>query len=382
MKGIKTAILVIVILLAGLGIGLLMPWHLQVVPDRSHAQKPADSKTAPTIKPNPTVQQLEDTFAKIAENIEPAVVNISTSRTLRYRDPFYEFFYGPGQGQQYEQSSLGSGFVVRSDGYIMTNNHVVAQADQISVRVTDPDNGMDTEYEASIVGTDPETDLAIIKIKPKKPLPAAPLGDSESVRVGDFTMAVGSPFGLANSVTTGIISAKARSLAGHSPYYDYLQTDAAINPGNSGGPLINLRGQVIGVNTAIISRSGGYMGIGFAIPINLARDVMEDIIRTGHSRRGYLGVTIQEMNDKLAKSLGLNSAAGVLVTGVVRGGPASDAGLRRGDVIIAVDSTKVNAPAELQRAIGLHAPGDTVTITAMRGGQAKTFKIKLIERPS
>jgi len=411
----KRILAVVLILLIGVAAGLAISTQtdyfdkldIPFVKAEASALEFSNNRTAPTIEPNEAYKNLQNTYAQIARNIKPCVVNISTTRVVKYSNPFFDspfedFFYDDeffnrffgepfhqrrrGQQQQperkMEQHSLGSGFVIHSDGYILTNNHVVAQADEIIVKLQTED-GDEKEYKADLVGTDPETDLAVIKIDPgSKSLLAAPLGDSEETVVGDLVVAVGNPFGLEYTVTTGIISAKSRSLPGHSPYYDFLQTDAAINPGNSGGPLINIRGEVIGINTAIYSRSGGYQGIGFAIPINLAKEIVEDLIEKGKSTRGYLGVYIQELDEKLAKAYGLDSTQGVLIADVQEGLPADKAGLKQGDVIVEVDGKKIEKTSQLQRVVGAIDPGTTVEVVVIREGKRKTFDVKLGERPT
>jgi serine protease Do len=320
----------------------------------------------------PAVTALPD-FATLAERLSPVVVNISTRAqrkeqpdTPRFRGPGqpgqpgpqwpfgendprdfsepFERFFGPGprqRQQQQPQRSLGSGFVIDPAGYILTNNHVVENAEEIVVRL---DN--EQEHKATLVGKDPKTDLALLKIEGVSGLTAVPLGDSDTLRVGEWVMAIGNPFGLDHSVTSGIVSAKGRFI-GAGNYDDYIQTDAAINPGNSGGPLLNLRGEVVGINSAIFSRTGGNIGIGFAIPVNLAKELVPQLRDKGKVTRGWLGVLIQKVTPEIAESLGLEQARGALVADVVASGPAAAAGVKVGDVIIEFDGHPVNESNEL-----------------------------------
>jgi serine protease Do len=319
-------------------------------------------------------------FSSVADKVKESVVNISTVTIIRQgaggvydpfsNDEFFERFFGVPQGT-FKSRSLGTGFVVSKDGYIITNNHVVDRADEITVKLYNQ-----KEYKAKIVGRDKDTDLAIIKINAGNLRPAA-LGDSDVIRVGDWVIAVGSPFGLEQTVTQGIISAKGR-IIGAGPYDDFLQTDAAINPGNSGGPLVNLDGEVIGINSAISTNSGGYQGVGFAIPINMAKKVYSDLMQKGKVVRGWLGVSIQELTPELAKHFRVES--GVLISQVFRGGPAEKAGMRQGDVVTALDGKKVEKYRELQSLVASTPVGQVSDITVVRDGQEKNLKITLGER--
>ena len=326
-------------------------------------------------------------IADLAEKAGPAVVNVFTEtapkQTQRqprmqiprgtpfddFFDQFDQFF---NQQPQRRSRSLGSGFLISADGYILTNNHVVEKADKISVKLQ---NGEKT-IQAKVIGTDPETDLALIKIDNGKSLPFLKLGDSAKMRVGDWVVAIGNPFGLAHTVTAGIISAKGR-IIGAGPYDDFIQTDASINPGNSGGPLINLEGEVIGINTAIVA-SG--QGIGFAVPSNIAKEVVEQLKNKGKVRRGMMGVTIQPVDDNTAKALGLSAAKGALVSQVGPGSPAEKAGLAAGDVITEVNGKAVTDAHDLTTRIGAMPPGESVNVTYVRKGQSKTAKVTLVER--
>jgi serine protease Do len=326
------------------------------------------------------VQYIPASFKDLAGKVRPSVVNISTVSTIKtsgdplydqfFSDDFYQRFFGTPK-QQMKRQSLGSGFIVSPDGYILTNNHVVDKADEITVKLYNQ-----KEYKAKVIGTDRDTDLAVIKINAENLQPIL-MGDSDKIDVGDWVLAVGSPFGLEQTVTQGIISAKGR-IIGAGPYDDFLQTDAAINPGNSGGPLINMSGEVIGINTAISSTSGGYEGVGFAMPINIAKKTYSDIISSGRVIRGWLGVVIQEMTPELAKHF--RAKEGVLVSQVYAGSPAEAGGIKRGDVIVSIDSKPVTKYRELQSIVAGEAVGKTVEIKVIRDAQEKTFNVKIAER--
>ena len=304
-----------------------------------------------------TSAQLPD-FVSLAKKMRPIVVNISTTQISDVRgqqefgspfgeeDPFNDFwkrfFGGPLPRGRQRQQSLGSGFIIDADGSILTNNHVVENAQKIVVKLL----GDDQEYEAKVIGRDPKTDIAIIKINTKANLPTANFGDSDKLEVGEWVVAIGNPFGLDSTVTSGIVSAKGRHI-GQGPYDNFIQTDASINPGNSGGPLINLRGEVIGINTAIFSRTGGNMGIGFAIPVNLAKELLPQLKGKGKVTRGYLGVLIQKVTPEIAESLGMERGYGALVANVSKDGPAEKAGVKVGDVIVEFDGKEVKDSGDL-----------------------------------
>ncbi|MBB4287494.1 serine protease Do [Roseospira goensis] len=343
------------------------------------AAAPAQSRPAP------------ESFADMAERLLPSVVNISTTQTVDpergpsvpnfpegspFRDFFDEFFDrhgGPPMPGPRRATSLGSGFIIEESGYIVTNTHVIADADEVTVTLSD-----DTALKAEIVGRDPKTDIALLKVEPDRALPAVPWGDSDASRVGDWVVAIGNPFGLGGSVTAGIISARARNInAG--PYDNFIQTDASINRGNSGGPLLNLDGQVIGINTAIFSPSGGSVGIGFAVPANLAKQVISDLKEYGRTRRGWLGVRIQTVTPEIAESLGLDDASGALVASVNDGGPAKEAGLRAGDVILRFNDRDIAEMRELPRIVAETAVGASVPVKVWRNGEAQTFDVELGE---
>ncbi len=328
---------------------------------------------------------IPSSFSEIAEKAGPSVVNISTVKIeKRQTDPYYdrffndpflqEFFGVPPQGNQerpIQRRSLGSGFIVSEDGYILTNNHVVGGADEITVKLFN-----EKEYKAKLIGVDKETDIAVIKIEAKG-LNAVKLGDSDAIKVGDWVVAIGSPFGLEKTVTQGIISAKGRVI-GAGAYDDFLQTDAAINPGNSGGPLVGLDGNVIGINTAISSASGGYDGVGFAIPSNMAKKIYEDLVHGGKVIRGWLGVGIQELTPELAKHFKVKE--GVLISQVFKSSPAEKGGMKSGDVVINFDGKKVGKYRELQSLVANTQVGKTVNVRVSRNGAEKDLKIKIFDR--
>jgi serine protease Do len=329
--------------------------------------------------------KLSDSLAEIAKAVKPSVVNISTTSTETrqespFNDPFFRRFFGDQFGgnapeRQFKSSALGSGVIVTPDGYILTNNHMVENADTIKVILQDG-----RKFDGRVIGTDPKTDLAVVKIDASG-LVAAVIGDSSILKVGDIVIAIGNPFALNETVTMGIVSAVGRSHVGIAEYEDFIQTDAAINPGNSGGALVNTKGELVGINTAIFSTSGGYMGIGFAIPSAMARSVMDSIIRHGRVIRGWLGVTVQDLTPELAKHFDLEGKKGSLVTDVVKGGPADSAGLRRGDLVTEIGGKRVEDSTELRNAVSQSAPGTSLKITVIRGNDEKTLKVKLGELP-
>jgi serine protease Do len=324
-------------------------------------------------------------FADLAEKLTPAVVNISTSQTVEERrsrgpgqppfDRFFEEFFsqrrggGGGNAPSQKVSSLGSGFVVSPSGIIITNNHVIEEADEITVTFSDG-----SKLDAELIGRDPKTDLALLKVSPKKSLPFVPLGDSDKARVGDWVIAIGNPFGLGGSLSAGVISAINRDInAG--PYDSFIQTDAAINRGNSGGPLFNMKGEVIGVNSAIISPSGGSVGIGFSIPSNLAKTVTAQLQNFGETRRGWLGVRIQQVTDELAEGLLLGKARGALVSEISPDGPAEKGGVKVGDVIVKFDGKPVPTMRDLPRIVAETKIDKPVQVEVIRRGKARMMKI-------
>jgi serine protease Do len=334
----------------------------------------------------------QQNFVPIVRAVTPTVVNVSTTRAPRaneetatspLQDPFFREFFGEeflkrfGQPERRgPQRGLGSGVIVSSDGYIVTNNHVIAGADEVKVLLNDR-----REFTAKVIGADPPTDIAVLKIDATG-LPALPWGDSNQLAVGEYVLAVGNPFALNSTVTMGIVSAVGRANVGIADYEDFIQTDAAINPGNSGGALVNTRGQLVGINTAIFSQSGGYMGIGFAVPSHMARTVMESLIKTGKVTRGFLGVTVQEITQELAKQLGLAQARGALVSDVSVNSPAAAAGIRTGDVIVSFSGRTVDGPAELRNFAAQTPPGQTVNLELIRGKERVTVPVKVAEQPT
>jgi serine protease Do len=324
-----------------------------------------------------------DSFADLAAKLLPTVVNISTSQTLKAPPPsampqlppgspledLFKNFLGPKQGQPRHVTSLGSGFIIDPSGFIVTNNHVIEDSDQITVSLQDG-----TQLPAKIVGRDVKTDLALLKVTPKKPLPASHFGDSDKARIGDWVIAIGDPFGIGSTVTAGIVSARNRNInAG--PYDDFIQTDAPINKGNSGGPLFDVDGNVIGINSQIFTPSGGSVGIGFAIPSNLAREVTGQLRQFGTARRGWIGVRIQQVTAELAEGLGLPSTQGALVAGVTAGGPAAKAGLANGDLITSFDGKPVPDDRALPRIVADTPIGKTVNMDVLRKGKKQTLRI-------
>lgn len=312
-----------------------------------------------------------------AQKAMPAVVSINTSkevRSPRSNDPWFQFFFGDIGPQQ--QTGLGSGVIVSPDGYILTNNHVVEGADQIEVTLADSRVAV-----ARIIGTDPETDLAVLKIEMDN-LPVIVLGNSDHALVGDTVLAIGNPFGVGQTVTSGIVSALGRSELGINTFENFIQTDAAINPGNSGGALIDVEGNLLGINTAIYSRSGGSMGIGFAIPVSTAKIVMDGLVKDGKVTRGWIGVEPNELSPELAETFGVQAKQGVIITGVLQAGPAAKAGMLPGDVIVEVDSRQVRNVAEMMTAVASLQPGTSATFSVQRGAENLTLNITPSARPA
>ena len=341
---------------------------------------PADAQTRP------------DSFADLADRLLPAVVNISTSQVVENRrggqdfrfppgSPFEEFFrefrerQGDGQDQAPRRRSqaLGSGFFISADGFVVTNNHVIEEADEISVIMQDG-----SEFDAELIGRDEKTDLAVLKVQSDEPLPFVPWGDSDIARVGEWVVAIGNPFGLGGSVTAGIISARQRDI-NSGPYDDYIQTDASINKGNSGGPLFNLQGEVIGINTAIFSPSGGSIGIGFAVPSAIATRVVDQLKEFGRTRRGWLGVSIQTVTEDIAEGLGMEAPGGALVATLSPSGPAENAGIRQGDVILTFDGKDVETMRRLPRIVAETEIGKDVPVEVWRDGEMVTLTAQVGE---
>jgi Do/DeqQ family serine protease len=300
-----------------------------------------------------------------AKKASPAVVSINTSKAAqlspRSNDPWFRFFFGD-QGADQPQVGLGSGVIVSADGYILTNNHVVEGADEIDVTLNDSRHAR-----GKVIGTDPDTDLAVLKIELDK-LPVIVLGNSDSLQVGDQVLAIGNPFGVGQTVTSGIVSALGRNQLGINTFENFIQTDAAINPGNSGGALIDVNGNLEGINTAIYSRSGGSLGIGFAIPVSTAKQVLEDIVKAGKVTRGWIGVEPNDLSPELAETFGVKASAGVIITGVLQNGPAAKAGVRPGDVITSVGDKSIGNVQELLTAVAGLKPGNAARFALQRGG--------------
>lgn len=323
-----------------------------------------------------------ESFAPVVKKAAPSVVNISTTKTVtRQIDPFFDDFfggffggnpYGNGGGQKFKSSALGSGFIIDMNGYIVTNNHVIEGAEEIIVKLQD-----EREFKATVVGTDPLTDLALLKIDTLgASITPILLGDSDKAEIGDWVVAIGNPLGLGGTVTAGILSAKGRVL-GDGPYDNFIQTDVSINPGNSGGPLINMDGEVIGINTAIIQSA---QGLGFAVPVNMLKNIIPKL-KQGKVTRGWIGVTLQPLDEKLAKSFGLNDTKGVLIADVSKGEPGDKAGLKAGDIVIAVDGKKATDSRTLVGIIGSKSPNDKVVLTVIRDSKQQNITVTLGERP-
>ena len=345
-----------------------------------------DVQTASAVSPGDSARA-PGSFAELAEKVKPAVVNIGTTKVVRggtrspfgggapfdryFGDEFFDRFFGDAPRREFKQQSLGSGFIISSDGYIFTNNHVVEHADKIIVKLSDG-----REYEAKIIGKDAKTDIALIKIKPNENLPVAEIGDSDKLRVGDWVLAIGNPFGLEQTVTAGIVSAKGRVI-GAGPYDNFIQTDASINPGNSGGPLYNLKGEMVGINTAIYSRTGGNIGIGFAIPANMAKNVINQLKEHGKVVRGWLGVMIQPVTPELAAQFKLDRPIGALVGEVSPGSPAEKAGIKPGDVIVEFNGKEISQMSMLPNLVAETTVGSRAEITLYRKGAVKKLPVTI-----
>jgi serine protease Do len=335
----------------------------------------------------PLAQASPGSFAELVKEARPSLVTISTVKVIKGggerepltpfgpQDPFRDFFdrfFKDQMPKEFKQQSLGTGFIIDKDGFILTNNHVVEKTDEIKVRLSD-----DKEYIAQIIGRDPKTDLALIKIEPDNSLTPLPMGDSDTLEVGEWVIAIGNPFGLGNTVTAGIVSAKYRQI-GMGTYENFIQTDASINPGNSGGPLLNIKGEVIGINTAIFSRTGGSVGIGFAIPVNMAKELLPQL-KKGKVVRGWLGVMIQTITPELKDKLDLKDEKGALVADVTSGGPADKAGVKRGDVIVTFDGKEIKEMKDLPYIVGSTPVGKEVTVEVIRKGRAERIQVKIGE---
>ena len=328
--------------------------------------------------PGNPAQPAVGSFSAAARKASPAVVSINTSKAAvrhpRSNDPWFQFFFGD-QGNQ-PQAGLGSGVIISPDGYILTNNHVVEGADEIEVTLTDS-----RRASARVIGTDPETDLAILTVELDK-LPVIVLGDSDALAVGDRVLAIGNPFGVGQTVTSGIVSALGRSQLGINTFENFIQTDAAINPGNSGGALVDVNGNLMGINTAIYSRSGGSMGIGFAIPVSTAKMVLDGIVKDGQVTRGWIGVEPSELSPELAETFGVKASEGVIITGVLQDGPAARSGLRPGDVIVSVGEKKIPSVPALLSTVAALKPGEKAVFEVQRGGRMVELEITPGLRPA
>lgn len=334
----------------------------------------AEKGRPPVEKPAQELVSTQEAFIEVSAKVTPSVVNISAARVSAGPDfgPLFENFFGSpfrGQPQQRKEQSLGSGFIISADGYILTNEHVVKGAQEIKVKLSDQ-----RVYEGKLIGVDPRTDVAVLKIEAGEKLPAAVFGDSDQLKVGQWALAIGNPFGLDRTLTVGVISAIGRADVGIEDYEDFIQTDASINPGNSGGPLLNIYGEVVGINTAIVA-SG--QGIGFAIPINLAELIARQLIDKGEVSRGWLGVSIQPMTPELASSFGLERQTGVLVNQVLADGPAAQAGIRRGDILLTLGGKEVRGVRELQLLVASTPAGEMVAVEVLRDGNRQTFQVRV-----
>ena len=343
------------------------------------APAPPPAVSAPLVLPAPQVSAAAQpgSLATAVRRAAPAVVSINTSRITRHPfadDPWFRLFFGQ-QGSQ-SQSGLGSGVIMSADGYVLTNNHVVQEADHIEAVLADG-----RRASARVIGADPESDLAVLKID-LPDLPVMTPSDSDRIEVGDRVLAIGNPFGVGQTVTSGIVSALGRDQLGINTFENFIQTDAAINPGNSGGALTDEQGRLLGINTAIYSRSGGSLGIGFAIPVNVARQALQDIVQNGRVVRGWIGVESTALTPELAENLGAASAQGVIITGVLNGGPAARAGMRPGDVVTLINGRPIRTVAELRAGITALRPGTAATFTALRQGQNVEMQLVPGQRPS
>jgi serine protease Do len=371
---------VVIVGIASLLLGVIVTAKFSVTPQtdaQSFWKEKGEKAETPQLEPN--------SFIKLAKELNPVVVNISTTQVIKqrpmvpfpeFKNPFEDFFgdefrnFGEAPEREFKRQSLGSGFIINKEGYILTNNHVVENAEEIIVTLSDK---KEKEYKAKVVGKDARLDVALIKIDANGDLPVAVLGDSDKLEIGEWVMAIGNPFGLGHTVTAGIVSAKGRVI-GAGPYDNFIQTDAAINPGNSGGPLFNLKGEVVGINTAIIA---GGQGVGFATPINMAKDILIQLKEKGFVTRGWIGVSIQEVTPELAKSFGLKDKQGALVSSVNKDEPADTAGIKAGDIIIEFDGKEIKEVSDLPRNVASTPPGKTVKVKIMRDGKEKILTVTI-----
>ncbi len=391
MKSRRPWVVPCTLIAVGIVIGLVVASDRGWMPNGTAGPEPVP---APLARPVATAPQLPMTggsgknFVEIAKSVKPAVVNIAAARTGKagegpqgshFDNPFFRRFFGDelkrDMPKEPKEKGQGSGVIVDPSGLIITNNHVVDKADDIRVVLSDK-----REFKARLIGTDSKTDIAVIKIEAAGLSPIA-WADSDQLEVGEFVLAVGSPFGLTQTVTMGIVSAVGRASMGIAEYEDFIQTDAAINPGNSGGALVNVRGELVGINTAIVSQSGGNMGIGFAVPSNLAHSIMDQLVRTGKVVRGWLGVSIQELSPELARQFGMTETKGVLVSDVMEDSPAKKAGFERADVIVEFDGKSMDSPTHLRNAVAQTPLGKNVSIKLIRDKKLKTLNVTIVEQP-
>ena len=393
MKLVRAGLIPVVLVTGGIIIGIVVASKMDWLPSGTAGPEPIPS---PIVRPVATAPQPPmaggsgKNFVEIAKSVKPAVVNIAATRSGKsgesphgspLDDPFFrkffgdEFFKRDAPQREPKERGQGSGVIVEANGLIITNNHVVSKADEIRVFLSDK-----REFKGKLIGTDTKTDIAIVKIEATG-LPTVPWADSDQLEVGEYVLAVGSPFGLTQTVTMGIVSAVGRASMGIAEYEDFIQTDAAINPGNSGGALVNVRGELVGINTAIFSQSGGNMGIGFAVPSNLSRTVMDQLVRTGKVVRGWLGVAIQDLSAELAAQFGITDTKGVLVSDVMEDSPAKKAGFERADVIIEYDGKPMDSPTHLRNAVAQTPIGKKVSVKLIRDKKPKTIEVTIVEQP-
>lgn len=392
MKSRRLWLVPFILITVGIVIGVVVASDMGWLPSSTAGP---DQTLAPLVRPVATAPQLPlsggngKNFVEIAKSVKPAVVNIAATRTGKagegsqgpspFDDPFFRRFFGDefkrDMPKERKEKGQGSGVIVDPSGLIITNNHVVNKADDIRVVLSDK-----REFKAKLIGTDSKTDIAVIKIEATGLSPIA-WADSDQLEVGEFVLAVGSPFGLTQTVTMGIVSAVGRASMGIAEYEDFIQTDAAINPGNSGGALVNVRGELVGINTAIFSQSGGNMGIGFAVPSNLARSIMDQLVRTGKVVRGWLGVSIQDLSPELAAQFGFTETKGVLVSDVMDDSPAKKAGFERADVIVEFDGKPMDSPTHLRNAVAQTPLGKKVSIKLIRDKKPKVLEVTIVEQP-
>jgi serine protease Do len=393
MKLVRAGLIPVILVTGGIIIGIVVASKMDWLPSGTAGPEPTPG---PIVRPVVSAPQVPmaggsgKNFVEIAKSVKPAVVNIAATRSGRagdnphgspLDDPFFrkffgdEFFKRDAPQREPRERGQGSGVIVEANGLIITNNHVVSKADEIRVFLSDK-----REFKGKLIGTDTKTDIAIVKIEATG-LPTVPWADSDQLEVGEYVLAVGSPFGLTQTVTMGIVSAVGRASMGIAEYEDFIQTDAAINPGNSGGALVNVRGELVGINTAIFSQSGGNMGIGFAVPSNLSRAVMDQLVRTGKVVRGWLGVAIQDLSSELATQFGISDTKGVLVSDVMEDSPAKKAGFERADVIVEYDGKPMDSPTHLRNAVAQTPIGKKVSVKLIRDKKPKTIEVTIVEQP-